>query len=235
MKVAWISAGVSSFIASYLAHDVDEYIYIDIDDQHPDSMRFMKDCEKVLGKPITVLKSEYHSVDEVLRKAKYINGVHGAPCTNTLKKKVRQKWENEHKVPLTYVWGFDCNEKNRAERIRETFWEYQHEFPLIDNMLTKEDAHGLLEKLGIRRPAMYDLGYSNNNCIGCVKGGMGYWNKIRKDFPEVFEKRAKLERDIGATCIKGIYLDELEEDRGSTKEILPECSLMCELVEGKTE
>ena len=138
-------------------------------------------------------------------------------------------------MPLTYVWGFDCNEKNRAERIRETFWEYQHEFPLIDNMLTKEDAHGLLEKLGIRRPAMYDLGYSNNNCIGCVKGGMGYWNKIRKDFPEVFEKRAKLERDIGATCIKGIYLDELEEDRGSTKEILPECSLMCELVEGKTE
>ncbi len=37
---------------------------------------------------------------------------------------------------------------------------------------------------------MYDLGYPNNNCIGCVKGGMGYWNKIRKDFPEVFQKRA---------------------------------------------
>lgn len=27
MKVAWISGGVSSFIASYLAHDVDIYIY----------------------------------------------------------------------------------------------------------------------------------------------------------------------------------------------------------------
>lgn len=50
MKVAWISAGVSSFIASYLAEDIDEYIYIDIDDQHPDSLRFIKDCEKVLGK-----------------------------------------------------------------------------------------------------------------------------------------------------------------------------------------
>ena len=37
------------------------------------------------------------------------------------------------------------------------------------------------------RPLMYDLGYPNNNCIGCVKGGMGYWNHIRKDFPEVFE------------------------------------------------
>ena len=33
------------------------------------------------------------------------------------------------------------------------------------------------------------MGYNNNNCIGCIKGGMGYWNKIRVDFPEVFEKR----------------------------------------------
>ena len=32
---------------------------------------------------------------------------------------------------------------------------------------------------------MYDLGYPNNNCIGCIKGGMGYWNRIRKDFPDI--------------------------------------------------
>lgn len=229
MKVCWISAGVSSFIASYLAKDVDEYIYIDIENQHPDSMRFIKDCEKALGKPIKILKSEYASVENVIRKAKYINGVHGAPCTKVLKRKVRQEWENEHKVPLTYVWGFDCNERNRANRIRETYFEFEHEFPLIDNNLTKEEAHGMLERLGIKRPVMYDLGYSNNNCIGCVKGGMGYWNKIRKDFPEVFEKRAKLEREIGASCIKGCYLDELEPNRGNTNEIIPECGLMCEL------
>ena len=77
-------------------------------------------------------------------------------------------------------------------------------------MLTKEDTHAILNRLGIRRPAMYDLGYQNNNCIGCVKGGMGYWNKIRKDFPEVFERRAKLEREIEHSCIKGVFLDELD-------------------------
>lgn len=229
LKVCWISAGVSSFIASYLAKDVDEYIYIDIDNQHPDSMRFIKDCEKVLNKPITILKSEYGCVENVIKKAKYINGPQGAPCTSILKKKVRQQWENEHKVPLIYVWGFDCNERNRANRIKEVYFEYEHEFPLIENNLTKEDAHGMLERLGIKRPIMYDLGYSNNNCIGCVKGGMGYWNKIRKDFPEVFENRAKLEREIGASCIKGVYLDELEPNRGNTYEIIPECSLMCEI------
>lgn len=46
LKVCWLSAGVSSFVAGYLAKGVDEYIYIDIDNQHPDSMRFIKDRDK---------------------------------------------------------------------------------------------------------------------------------------------------------------------------------------------
>ena len=49
-------------MAGYLAGDVDEWIYIDISDQHPDSMRFIKDCEKAIGKEIKILKSsEYNS------------------------------------------------------------------------------------------------------------------------------------------------------------------------------
>ena len=75
---------------------------------------------------------------------------------------------------------------------------------------------------------MYDLGYPNNNCVGCVKGGMGYWNKIRKDFPDVFNNRARLEREIGATCIKNIYLDELDPNRGNgLKIIVPDCGMFC--------
>lgn len=30
LKVCWVSAGISSFMAGYLAGDVDEWIYIDI-------------------------------------------------------------------------------------------------------------------------------------------------------------------------------------------------------------
>ena len=56
-KICWISAGISSFMAGYLAGNVDEWIYIDISDQHPDSMRFIKDCEKAIGKEIKILKS----------------------------------------------------------------------------------------------------------------------------------------------------------------------------------
>lgn len=231
-KVCWLSAGVSSFIAGLLADNVDEYIYIDVPDQHPDSLRFLKDCEKYLGKDITILRSKYQSVEEVLRKNKYINGPNGAPCTKYLKKLVRLKWEREHPDMYTYVWGFDKNEVSRANRMKEAFFEYLHEFPLIDNGISKEEAHAILDTLGIARPIMYDLGYPNNNCIGCIKGGMGYWNKIRVDFPDVFEARAKMEEDIGATCIKGISLRELKPDQGRNKIIIPNCSLLCDDIVG---
>ena len=234
MKVVWISAGISIFIAGWLVREsVDKWIYIDVKDQHPDSIRFIYDCEKLIGKEIEFLRSdEFEDVASVVRKFKIINTPHGAPCTGMLKKAVRKKWECEQYAKgitnLTYVWGMDYKEKKRAERIKESFPEFTHEFPLIDKMLSKEDCHAMAERLGLKRPLMYDLGYSNNNCVGCVKGGMGYWNKIRKDFPEVFDARAKLEREIGGSCLNGVYLDELDPEAGRMeKEIMEDCSLMC--------
>lgn len=225
-------------MAGYLAGDVDEWIYIDIADQHPDSMRFIKDCEKAIGKEIKVLKSsEYNSVEDCVRvygSFKHIKGF--APCTNWLKKRVRKEWEEQHKdCEITYVWGFDLKETERAERTIEANPQAQHEFPLIDRGLSKEEVHGLFERtFDFARPKMYDLGYPNNNCIGCVKGGMGYWNKIRVDFPQVFESRAKLEREVNHSILKDkngqVYLDELASDRGNMNtEIFPDCGIMCYL------
>jgi hypothetical protein len=232
MKVCWFSAGLSSFMSAYLAKDtIDKIVYIHIDDQHEDTMRFLKDCEQYLEKPIEILQSRYKTVDEVVRQFKYINGVGGATCTKVLKKRVRKEWEQQFKgQELAYIWGMDLNEKHRADRIIETMPNYKHEFPLIKKELTKNEVHGMAKQLGIKRPQMYDMGYKNNNCIGCVKGGMGYWNKIRRDFPDVFESRAKLERLTKASCINGIYLDELEPNRGKIEdEIMEECNIMCQL------
>lgn len=156
----------------------------------------------------------------------------GAKCTEVLKKRVRKEWEDSHKdFDITYVWGFDIEEKHRADRLLETMPDFRHEFPLIEKGLSKSDVHGLFDRIfDFPRPKMYDMGYKNNNCIGCVKGGMGYWNKIRIDFPEVFERMAKLEREIGHSCINGVFLDELDPARGRIEdEIMPDCSIMCHL------
>lgn len=236
LKVCWISAGVSSFIAGYLERDtVDKFIYIDVEDQHPDSMRFIKDCEKALGKPIEILSSRYYrSVDDVCRAMNIIKVQRTgyAPCTAQLKKAVRKEWEYKYMFDydITYVWGFDADEKHRAERLKKSMFEFDHCFPLIERNMLKQDVHGLCNMLGVKRPAMYDLGYNNNNCIGCVRGGMGYWNKIREDFPEVFKSRAELERDIGDSILKECFLDELDPDRGRMTEEIPiDCNIFCQL------
>jgi len=123
----------------------------------------------------------------------------------------------------------DIQEKSRCERLKESMPDFNHIFPLIENNLSKEDVHKILTANSIKRPIMYDLGYPNNNCIGCVKGGIGYWNKIREDFPEVFQQRALMERRIQATCIKGVYLDELPKDKGrKLKPIVDDCGIFCE-------
>lgn len=238
--MCWISAGISSFIAGYLEREtIDEFIYIDVADQHYDSMRFVKDCEKLLGKEIQIMQSDrYSSVEDVILGYGVIKNPYNgfAPCTNVLKKEVRKIWEQEHNnCLLTYVWGFDVDEKHRAENLIDAQPSQQHVFPLIEKGLTKQDCHAMAERLGIKRPYMYDMGYQNNNCVGCVKGGMWYWNKIRRDFPDVFEKRAKMERFIGASILKDhegtpIYLDELEPNRGRKEdEISTDCGVMCYL------
>jgi len=232
--VSWFSAGVSSAVATKLVIDsVDEIIYIHIDDHHPDTLRFVNDCEVWLGKEIKRIQSPYMNVENTLQGAGgrgYVNGVAGAPCTRFLKRRVRKEWELNQTEKLCYVWGMDVSEKHRQDRLRAAMPEQQHVFPLIDQGIDKTEAHKILKASGIKRPAMYDLGYHNNNCVGCVKGGMGYWNKIRVDFPSIFASRAKIERKIGGSCIKNIYLDELDKNRGRRENpICEDCGIFCEI------
>jgi hypothetical protein len=82
---------------------------------------------------------------------------------------------------------------------------------------------------------MYRLGYRNNNCIGCVKGQAGYWNKIRRDFPKVFRRMAKVERSLNAAICKTerggerqrVFLDELPKDAGRYEDLDITCGLFC--------
>lgn len=164
--------GVSSFVATYLAKP-DRAIYINIANQHPDTLRFIADCAALLDCPVEVIGDMRYaqSIDQVIEKRRYINGPAGAACTTELKKRVRQEWERQNATPdLTYIWGFDADERHRAERTRAAS-EFGVEFPLIERNLSKQNVHAIAQDLGLKRPAMYELGYSNNNCIGCVKGG----------------------------------------------------------------
>jgi len=225
--VCWFSCGAASAVATKLMLEKDPVIaYCHVANEHPDNLRFLHDCESWLGKDITIISStKYRDCWQVWEEVRYLNGPIGARCTTEMKKKVRREFSQHDDLQ---VFGFTSEEEHRALRFEKNNPEVRCAFPLIEQKLTKAACLEWITYEGLQLPAMYRLGYHNANCIGCVKGGMGYWNKIRKDFPETFSRMALLERKIGASCMNGIYLDELDPERGHKSDLdLPECGLFC--------
>lgn len=242
-NICWFSCGAASAVATkiMLKEDPEAIVaYTEVVEEHEDNKRFLKDCENWFGKEITILRNEKYngSIYEVFRKVRYLKGPSGAACTRLLKKKVREMFQEPTD---THIFGFTVEEQNRVDRIIDANNDTDMRFPLIEKGLSKSDVLAMIENVGIELPMMYKMGYSHNNCIGCVKGEAGYWNKIRVDFPEVFERMAKMEEYLGRTVTKiaqkdGTYLRpflrELPPDAGRLeREPDIECSIFCQLVE----
>ncbi len=243
--VCRFSCGAASAVATKLTlskygHDQVVITYSDPGSEHPDNKRFLDDCVRWFNHSVTTLKSEkYADTWAVWEGERFIAGVAGAPCTGLLKRAPTYDFQQPGDI---LVFGYTVEERVRAESFRRQNFEQAFETPLIDAGLTKADCLAMIKRAGIELPAMYHLGYRNNNCIGCPKGGMGYWNKIRRDFPETFERMAALQRLLGAGSgflkdhAKGrrITLDELAPERGNHQaEPDIECSLMCHISEDK--
>jgi hypothetical protein len=239
--ISWFSCGAASAVATKLAIAESktpvEVVYCHVAEEHPDNLRFMKDCEKWFGQPIKVIQNDKYngSIYEVFEKRKYIVGVGGAPCTVHLKKDMRKAFElpNDRQV-----FGYTAEEQDRVDRFIDANNDVNLWSILIDKGLGKSDCLAMIDRAGIELPAMYKLGYQNNNCIGCVKGGLGYWNKIRHDFPEQFDRMAGIERTVGAKILKHkgerIWLTELPLDAGDypTEQSI-ECGIFCHMAESE--
>jgi len=238
--VCQFSCGAASAVATKLmlaeAPERVEIVNAFIAEEHPDNRRFLADCETWFGRTVTVLRDEKYGAStlEVFRRERYLVGAKGAPCTRMLKRKPLAGVMQPGDV---LVLGFDADEADRLDDYRERFPDVPVRAPLIERGLGKADCLGMLERAGIELPAMYRLGFNNANCIGCVKGGMGYWNHVRRTFPERFARVAAIEREIGPTAYlfrdrdtgERFGLDALPPDAGRHDEILPDCSLFCEL------
>ena len=238
----WFSCGAASAVAAKLAmekygkHNKVKILNNPVFEEDEDNQRFRMQVGVWLGVSIeTVINPNWPSASavDVWNKRKFMSGPKGAPCTGELKVKARQIWEKNNHVDW-HVLGFTSEEKHRFERFKLT--ERKNTIaPLIDDNLSKQDCFDILLNSRLLLPRVYSLGYSNANCIGCVKtASPDYWNHVRKTYPLVFKSRAEQSRKIGVKLVrvKGrrVYLDELQElDKGrSMKQYKLECGLFCE-------
>ena len=213
--VVWFSCGAASAIALKMAKA--EYsnltaVYCDTGGEHPDNKRFLHDIEKWVGVKIHILKNEkYKDHFDVYEKTGFLISPMGARCTTELKRKLREDYQ---KPNMIHIFGYTVEERMRAVKFELRNKGLKTDWILIRNQVSKQNCLGLLWEAGIEIPTMYKLGYNHNNCIGCVKGGKGYWNHIRVDFPEQFKRMAEIERKLNIK-INDKFLDEMGEDEGN--------------------
>lgn len=205
MIVCWWSGGVTSAVACKIAIDLFgldscRMVMIDTRNEDDDTYRFKKDCEQWYGKEIEVISSDvYPTIEDVWRRHISLNVATGAICSYQLKRIVRERWQKTNDYDYQ-VFGFEFEKKefNRALSMKLNHPKSKAIFPLIMMGYDKNACMEIVKDAGIEIPMMYQLGFNNNNCFktGCVQGGIGYWKKMKVDFPDKFERMANLEHEL---------------------------------------
>lgn len=154
-------------------------------------------------------------------------------------------------LPLHAEFGFDVDVAATAENAKcANYWTKEQDGLLqpwgkcnwMNPPYGKDVPKWLkraLQESKIELPLMYRLGYDNANCIGCVKGGEGYWRAIREDFPAEFEELATVQDELGEGA--HLFRNRATGERYSLRDLgagpvrrnekLPACSFFCELAE----
>lgn len=238
--LVWFSCGAASAVAAKMA--LEKYpdaliLYNDtLATEHPDNARFMEDVQNWIGKEIQILKSErYKTVDEVIEQRRYMSGPKGALCTVEMKKIPRLNFQLPGDL---HIFGLTSDEAGRIARF-DAQNDIDTEWILSDSGTKKDDCFTILNNAGIKRPIMYDLGFKNNNCIGCVKvTSPRYWRRILNLFPEVFWRRDRQSRELKVKMLeqqvngkkKRFFLYELPSLLDIAEDVEPsvECGVLCD-------
>ena len=241
--VSQFSCGAASAVATklVLADYSPERVLICnafIAEEHPDNQRFMDQCEVWFGHPIVRLRDKKFraSAVEVWKQTKFLVGHGGTRCSKTLKRDVLQAIQLPDDI---MALGYTAEEYDRFNRFIDANNGRKVIAPLIDRGLTKADCLAMIERAGIELPVMYRLGFNNNNCIGCPKGGEGYWNLTRKVFPKQFQNMVRIQEILGPgsyffrnrTTGERYGVKDIPEGAGRHDEPEIECSMFCVLAE----
>ncbi len=224
--ICWFSGGITSAVACKKAIEIYgldncRVIMLDTKNEHNDTYRFKDDCEKWYGikiESISAIGEKFDSIQHVWYKYKSLNTANGAVCSSELKRRVREVWEKSNEYSYQ-VFGFEFEKKefNRAMALKLNHPHVNPVFPLLMFGLNKKDCLNIVKENGIKIPDAYLMGFNNNNCLksGCTQGGIGYWQKISRELPDLYDKMAKIEHDL--TDMKGHPVTMLRDQSKNAK------------------
>lgn len=226
--VVGFSGGVtSSWCAGWALanYPKDEVIFLfhDTKEEDPDTYRFLYEMAAKLDHPITE-RSDGRSLTELIYDENMIPNNRAPFCSRKLKGEPGERFIQELKSQgvdrITKLYGFSALEPDRVQRHTAMGWQqgFKARFPMIENGISKQAAADWCQcVMGVPLPAMYSWS-DHANCPGCFRGGKAYWLAVKKNRPEVFQKRKDLEAEFGHT-ISGRYSLIQIETEGMKHEI----------------
>lgn len=240
--VVHFSCGAASAIALKMAIEKYGAIHVFainafIKDEDDDNRRFLADVEEWLGVKIIVLRDEKYGASpvEVWKRRRYLVNSHGAPCSKALKRDVLDKFWCLGDLD---VFGYTAEEQDRLDGYIDAHAERRVWAPLVEAGITKPMCLKMIHDAGLVLPLAYREGFSNANCPKCPRGGMGYWNHIRRVRPANFEEVAQIQDVLGPGSYffrdrktgERISLRMLDPEAGRHEPMLsPDCGGVCDL------
>ncbi len=204
--ICWWSGGITSAVACKLAIDlfgVDrcKIIFIDTKNEDDDTYRFKTDCERLYDckiETLTAIGNKYDNIQDVWNSFLSLNVATGAICSSELKRQVRIDYQRKNPDYAHQVFGFDIKEGKRAYNIKKNYPATKPIFPLMMYGIDKNQCFKIADDYDLIPPRVYKDGFNNNNCFktGCVQGGISYWKKIQKMYPEKFDAMALMEHNL---------------------------------------
>ncbi len=198
------SGGVCSWAAAKRVvekHGTDGVVLLFADTmmEDEDLYRFLDEAAANIGLPITKI-ADGRNPWEVMRDNKFIGNSRIDPCSNILKRKLLNKWRNEHCDPATTTihFGLSWDEQHRLVRVQKRAAPWICSAPMCEApYMTKPQMLEWLNNEGIETPRLYKLGFPHNNCGGfCIKAGQAQFALLLKTMPERYAYHEAKEEEM---------------------------------------
>jgi len=204
--VVMFSGGVGSWAAAKRVaarHGTESMtlLFTDTRMEDADLYRFLTEAAADVGVPVTRL-ADGRDPWQVFADVKFLGNTRVDPCSRILKRELAAQWLAAHCDPTTtrvYV-GIDWTEEHRFTglRARRAAQGWTYEAPLCDRpYLSKGLMFDQLAEAGIRKPRLYDLGFTHNNCGGfCIKAGHAHFARLLRTLPDRYAYHEQKEAEI---------------------------------------
>jgi len=182
------SFAVACWVKENYPNDEILLVFTDTHFEDEDLYRFIDESSSKLELPLHKIGIDDTPLT-LMEKDKFLYNSRVAKCSMKLKSKpFANMLKNEDKRNCVIYFGIGFEESHRTVAIKKAYKDWQVSFPLVDSII---DYNQYLTMYGIKRPRLYDMGFSHNNCGGrCVKGGIGHWIQLlKKDYKRFEEMR----------------------------------------------